>query len=464
MNWWNTNNFPIYLSKLHENPWDIIDKIAYNLKDLSITIDINGNQLNNKESFSKDVMTKFFQQFANKSNFYLKIYDPLNDKEQIEQLLEIANQFNVNIIGGIFLRPDLQNYPECHKEVIKIYKKYSISYISLIEPLGLLKSGQIEKIKILIDNSDQISQINLSFKHLRFQQSLLINEAFKCGISEFDYGLISSSFGYPSLEAIIQAGLFSEKAIFANKSFYNLYSDFKSTFANKIHFDNTKTEIEKDFLENPQIPLEILESILNLQYFTNIGFSLQTIIDEIKKVQSELGNPPFVEPFQTIIISQAIFRLQNSNKSIKTLATIKYASGYWGKKGKDLKNEFENYLVISNRLIAKSRIFDLADEQNKNSSATLKYYRIKDQNDRLILLFLISPKEANYFYNQYLVNPKSIDFSNKKNLAILVKTIFESNSSKNHELRLPEASQEIQGSQNDFRWRYLSRLFQMGKF
>ncbi len=464
INWWNANNFPFYFQTLHNDPWEILDTIEKNLKNVSIIIDVKGNQLNKRISFSEDVLEKFFQQFVNKNNFFLKIYDPLNDVEKIKKLIQIANKYKLNIIGGVFLRPDLDSFPEYHTELLSLYNDSNITHISLIEPLGFLKSGQIAQIKKTIDDYIKISQINLSFKHLRFEQSLLINEALSCGITEFDFDQVTNSFGYPSLEAIIHTLIYSKNSKKEKESLYNLYYQTKSDFAGFSSLEMSKIERELTFIQHPNIPIEVLESIKNLQYFTNVEFTLQTIITEIKKIQFELGNPPLIEPFLTIMISQAIFRLQNSNKGMKTLDTIKYISGYWGNSKEDLNGEFKKLIPTTKNLKSKSTIFNLTSEENENLDEKLKFYDVDRKDERTQLSFLISPEEANYYYHEFLPNPKSINFRNKENLAAIVKTIVEQQTTVGHDVTLPTISQNGQEGQSVFRWRYLSRLFQMGKF
>ena len=463
INWWNSNDFPIYMKNIKKNPWDIFNTITGKLRGFSIVIDLKGDQLNKNKVFSDKIVNEFLTQLTNNKNISVKIYDPLNDITKIEKIIKIANKLDLKLIGGIFLRPDLNNFPKCHTDIIKMYNDFNMSYISLLEPLGLLRQQHILKITELINNYTQIDQINLSFKNLKFQQTSLINEAINCGITEFDFDLNTNEFGYPSLESIINSTVYLKKGFRDDKLPIGLLKKIKPMETSNFNLKHVNNEPIHDYLQFVDIPLNTFKIIKNLQYFTNIEHDLITIISEIKKIQHELGNPPLIDPFQTIIISQAIFRLQNSKKGIRTLDTLKYISGYWGNQPENLKGEFKDFSQISNDLKSKSKIFSSINESEEkiNTLQGLVNDPITDSKSKL--LFIISPEEANYYFNEYLPNPKTIDFSRKENLAKLVKTIYEQENNPKSDLQIKSPS-PTQSNIGEFKWRYLSRLFQMGKF
>ena len=173
-----------------------------------------------------------------------------------------------------------------------------------------------------------------------------------------------------------------------------------------------------------------------------------------------------IEPFLSIVVSQAIFRLQNSNKTIKSLDTLKYLSGYWGFPKESIKGEFKAFLDHSKLLKNKNNIFQpihnsnlkliqIIDSNNENKKKRFNEYEK--------LLFQLSPEETEYYFNELPEKIQSVDFSKRENLAILIKMIFETQREKPIQIATKQQNIPFE-NQNEFRWRYLSRLFQMGKF
>ncbi len=463
INWWNTNHFPVYLQKIHKNPWEILENLQRTLSNAQIIIDVKGNQLNKTKTFSDEIIDKYLSQFAGNDKIIIKIFDPLNELSKIEKISKLASKHNLKVIGGIFLRPDLNNFPECHLNLINFYKDQKISNISLIEPLGLLKIGDIEKIKTIVDKNLQNNHINLSFKHVRMQQILLVQEAVACGITEFDYSLFEKSFGYPTLEAIYNSLTFMNKALSEISLPVHKYHELLANIKQKNLLPIPLKDLDFNYFEDTRIPVEVFQSIMNLRYFTNLTEDLPTILSTVKKVQDELGNPPLIDPFLTIITSQTVFRLQNSHKGIESLDTLKYISGFWGTPVNELKGEFKGFVKTANHLSRKTKLFSPMDQFQEKLQENLDANQAEIKEDKDKLLFLFSPEEAKYFFREYEPRPKIINFRDKKNLAVLVKTILENKKLNEKELVIRNEPQTEQDS-GEFRWRYLSRLFQIGKF
>ena len=464
LNWWNSNDFPVYLKNLHINPWELLNTIEKRLNDIPIIIDLKCYQLNRNNNYSEDILDLFLAQFEKKDQIFMKVFDPLNDVQKIRKVISLCTKHNIKIIGGIFLRPDLENFPDCHIELIKLYKEHNISYISLIEPLGLLKEGQITKIKNLIDNFIQNYKVNLSIKLLKFQQPLLINEAIQSGIKEIDCSILSKFFGFPSYEAIVNSLIFLKADTSALSLPLKLLNKIKTSPIEEIISKVLKTEKILNYAPNTYIPLELINSVENLRYFTNVPFKLDNILEKMEKIKNELGNPPYLEPFSTIIVSQAIFMLQNGKKGIKTLDTLKYLSEYWGKQNGKIDGEFRRLLPVAKKLKQKNHIFQAINTSDLNLTDLPSRVNSKIKNDKEKLLFIISPTDSIHYFTEYLPNPTTIDFSKKENIARLVKSILESQKQERKELLIPTNNPSNINLESDFRWRYLSRLFQIGKF
>ena len=464
INWWNPNNFGYYLRNLHLNPWDLLNELSTKLKNKKIIIDVKNFQLNKYKSFSDQVINNFFSELKNKENFYIKMYDPLNDVNTIEKIIIIANTYRLKIIGGIFLRPEMEDFPHCHIDLIKLYKKYNISYLSLLEPLGLLKQGDIITIKSFIDEHIQTKTINLSAEHTRFNQVLLVNEAINCGINEIEFEIPSKEFGKPSIETIIHSLLYTKTDI-TDKDF--LFSLLPKTEFKKNGSSLYDLEF-KNYLQNQSskqvMPLEVIQKIVKMKYITNLKFETNIILDEIKQIQRELGNPPLIDPFLTIIISQAIFKLQNNNKGIKTLDLTKFLSGYWGLQSQEFLNESAEFNKASNILKSKSNIFKPVDTSDVIVKRVLESNSLFAKGNKEKLLFIIAPEESEYFFADYPNEIKFLDFSDRVNIAKLMKAVLEQEKSNNLQFSDHLVSDNDNKNLNDFKWRYVSRLFQIGRF
>lgn len=470
VNWWNSTEFPHYLRQTHINPWLLLDNIFRELKGKKFIIDLRVNQLSNFKPFSTENVHRYLTNLPENKNIFIKIFDPLNDLKNIQNMINIVLKNNLNLIGSIFLRPDCKDFPSCHENLIKLYADNDIKNINILEPLGLLKQNNIIQIKKLIDKTIKNAEISLSFKHFELQQPILLSEAIVKGITEIEYSLIPEKFGFPSLKSIYEAfdclNMNSSLKNFPLKLLNKFNNDYLSTLNNNNN-NNRSIELLQVKSDFPKIPVNTIYAIRELKYFTNVPFELNTILSEITKTQLELGNPPLIEPFSAIIISQAIFRLQNSNKSLQTLDTMKYIAGYWGERKEDLSGDFKEFLPLADSLKKKSKIFKFSqlDSQEVTNLNKTKKDTLKDEKDKIILELF--PEEANYFFNEYTQRPKSFDISKRSNLAILMKVYFEQNHQINGNdfpLNLQANYNQKNVNTNEFRWRYLSRLFQMGKF
>ena len=464
INWWNSNNFSYYLRNLHKNPWDLLYRINENINPKKQVVDVRVNQLSNYKSFSSNIVNNYFEELSNQENLFIKIYDPLNDVRNITKIIDLAVKNNLKIIGGIFLRPDLKDYPDFHSDLIKTYDEYNINYLSLIEPLGILKQNEIQKIKKKIDEINKKTQINISINQNPVNQSLIILEAMNLGITEYDCSVVSSKFGFPSINTLYETALYSQMKI-DEKDFPSNLLNIENYELNLAKNQKISTKEENQGkIKFPTIPLNTIKRIVELKYFTNLPFDLSIILNQVIQTQADLGYPPLIEPFLSLIISQSIFRLQNNNKGVQTLDTLKYVAGFWGKQPEQLNGDYKDLIAITDKLKKNSKLFKIQtiDEQPGTITEPLTKKEFKTQREKI--LFTLFPEESNYFYYEYPLIPKKIDLSKRENIAKLLKVYLANSKSKQSGILINQADYPESGNDNSFRWRYLSRLFQMGKF
>jgi pyruvate/oxaloacetate carboxyltransferase len=461
INWWNSKNFSSYFENLKMNPWEILDRIHAKLENFSNIVDVSCFQLSNNLTFSEEIIADFFSQIKNKRNLSVKIYDPLNDIANIKKILKIAKNQDLKIIGGVFLRPDMEEYPDCHIDVIDFYISNNIKQLSLIEPLGLLKLGDITKIIDKISNKFDKKFINFSFKTIKNHQPFLLKEALDSDIENFDFTLLSQNFGLPDLDVILSTIIFSNKKNQVPKSFFELIHKVNSSEMFKKNSNSLKKISNSYLLYYGNHPINYLKEVISLIKFTNLKFDFVEILNESKKTQLNLGNPPLIDPFSKIILSQSIFKLQEKKYEIHTLDLQKFIAGYWGKSPKNFNDEFIEIEKKINSLKNASTIHKKIEYSDIVNQELFESNKMHINESKHKISFLISPEEASYFFNEYSERSKILDFSEKSNLANLIFSLIEYEKNDKRNIRLNEGI--IKSTGLDDKWRSLTRLMLMGR-
>ena len=65
VNFWNSENFPLYLKKMKKNPWDILADYFLILKNTPLIIDLKCNQLANDKIFSRELISNYLNEINN---------------------------------------------------------------------------------------------------------------------------------------------------------------------------------------------------------------------------------------------------------------------------------------------------------------------------------------------------------------------------------------------------------------
>lgn len=402
----------------HENPWKRLSFISKNIKKTPLQMSIRGKNLVGYRPFSDEIIEKFLKTSFNFGISSLKIFDPLNDIDNIKTIIKIAKDNNI-LVQGVICYTIAPGYDiNFYLEYAKKLAIEGVDGISIKDPAGiLLPDVLIDLIKVFKENIKL--PIRLHSHITNNIASLTYYEAIKHGIDGLDCTFYPMSFpaSQPAIENIIKI---FESDLKEHKINFDLNIDNTLELSKKIMNICSKQNMEKISLPlNLQdcFKYQLTRGSFNFLYDQlknkNMLNSLQEILEETYKIREDLGFPPMITPISQLIIAQAIYNIILGEKYKLIPKEIKeFIKGRYGNTINPINQE------LTDKILKEKTIIN--DNFRKNNVDELYFEKIKqivpddlvvDETD--YLTYAIFPELAMDLF-RYRKNPDSFKNGNIK--------------------------------------------------
>ena len=396
---WGGATYDCCLRFLNENPWDRLKVFKKNFKKTKLQMLLRGKNLVGYKEYDDSVIELFIKNAAKEGISIFRIFDSLNDIDNIKSSIEFVNNEKENSQGTI-----------CYTTSPVHNEKYWIKLAKDIEDIGA-KSLAIKDMAGLLRPNVGYELIKKLKKNLKIPIHLHTHsttgladatnlKAFEAGVDNIDTSISSFSnlYAHTATESFISMIYKDDENPFDMNLLTNIAEHFQSVRPKYVQYEGSMRGVDINMLLY-QVPGGML-SILEKQLVDlNKQHRLKDLIDEIPRIREDVGYVPLVTPSSQIVGAQALMnvldgeRYKTLNKEFVDLVNGKYGKIPGKVNSKLLKKIDKN---ISDGESENMTI----SEYRKDFSNFCKSNNIKDfsNKDTDLLNYILFNKESKDFY------------------------------------------------------------------
>jgi len=396
---WGGATYDCCLRFLNENPWDRLKVFKKKFKKTKLQMLLRGKNLVGYKEYDDSVIELFIKNAAKEGINIFRIFDALNDIENIKSSIEFVNNEKENSQGTI-----------CYTTSPVHNEKYWIKLAKDIEDIGA-KSLAIKDMAGLLRPNVGYELIKKLKKNLKIPIHLHTHsttgladatnlKAYEAGVDNIDTSISSFSnlYAHTATESFISMIYKDDENPFDMNLLTNIAEHFQSVRPKYVQYEGSMRGVDINMLLY-QVPGGML-SILEKQLVDlNKQHRLKDLIDEIPRIREDVGFVPLVTPSSQIVGAQALMnvldgeRYKTINKEFVDLVNGKYGqipgkinSKLLKKIDKNIPDNQSENMTIS--------------EYRKDFSNFCKSNNIKDfsKKDTDLLNYILFNKESKDFY------------------------------------------------------------------
>ena len=396
---WGGATYDCCLRFLNEDPWDRLKIFKKHFKNTKLQMLLRGKNLVGYKEYNNEIISLFIKNSAKHGINIFRIFDALNDINNIKSSIEFVNDEQQNSQGTI-----------CYTTSPVHNEKYWINLAKNIEDIGA-KSLAIKDMAGLLRPKVCYELVKKLKKNLNIPLHLHTHsttgladatnfKAYEAGVDNLDTSISSFSnlYAHTATESLISM-IYDDKKNPFNLNLLSEISEYFQSIRNKYkEYEGSLKGADINMLIN-QVPggmLSILEKqLLDLKKQNK----LKDLIKEIPRIREDVGFVPLVTPSSQIVGAQALMnvldgkRYKTLNKEFVDLVMGKYGK-IPGKVSSKLKKRVESFEYDND--------IDLTSvkEHRINFSKFFKENNLKDlsKQDTHLLNFILFPKESKDFY------------------------------------------------------------------
>ena len=398
---WGGATYDCCLRFLNEDPWKRLSVIKSNVKKTKLQMLLRGKNLVGYKKYDDSVIDLFIKESSKNGIDIFRIFDALNDINNILYSIECVNKYGSNSQGTISYTTSPIHNDKYWLKLAKDIEYAGAKSLGIKDMAGLLKPktaySLVKKLK---------KNLNIPI-HLHTHATTGLADAtnfkaFEAGVDNIDTSISSFSnlYAHTATESFISM-IYDEDENPFNMNELAEISDYFQNIRNKYSkYEGSMKGVDIKMLIN-QVPGGML-SILEKQLFDiNKLDKLDDLIKEIPEIRKDVGYIPLVTPTSQIIGAQALLNvLDNSRYKNLNKEFIDLVNGKYGK----IPGEVNKSLL---------KIIDSKNYEETSTSLTVndarlefkkfcKYNSLKDlyNNNTDLLNYILFPKESKDFYNK----------------------------------------------------------------
>ena len=396
---WGGATYDCCLRYLNENPWDRLKIFKKHIKKTRLQMLLRGKNLVGYKEYDDSVISLFIKNAVKEGINIFRIFDSLNDINNIKSSIEYVNREGENSQGTI-----------CYTTSPVHNEKYWITLAKNIEDIGA-KSLAIKDMAGLLRPNVGFDLIKKLKKNLKIPIYLHTHsttgladatnlKAYEAGVDNIDTSISSFSnlYAHTATESFISMIYKDSDNPFDMKLLTKIAEYFQSIRPKYIQYEGSMRGVDINMLlyQVPGGMLSILEKqLVDLKKQDR----LKDLIDEIPRIRKDVGYVPLVTPSSQIVGAQALMNVLD-NERYKTLNKefIDLVNGKYGKIPGKVNKKLLN--KIDKNILDESTENFTIDSYKKDFSEFCKSNDLEDFSNKEtdLLNYILFPKESKEYY------------------------------------------------------------------
>ena len=404
---WGGATYDVCLRFLNEDPWERLKIFKKYFKKTKLQMLLRGKNLVGYKKYHDSVISLFISNSIKKGINIFRIFDSLNDINNLQSSIEYVNKGGQNSQGTI-----------CYTTSPVHNEKYWIKLAKDIEDIGA-KSLAIKDMAGLLRPQVCYSLIKKLKSNLKIPIHLHTHattgladatnfKAFEAGVDNIDTSISSFSnlYAHTATESFISM-LYDDKSNpFDMKLLTEISKHFHELRPKYEVYEGSMKGVDINMLIN-QVPGGML-SILEKQLLDlDRSDKLKQLIDEIPKIREDVGYVPLVTPSSQIVGAQALMNVLDE-KRYETLTKefVDLVNGEYGKVPGKICSKLLKRIEKSSQVNESANVLqDVNFYKSKfKKFCNNNYLKNLYENDSHLLNFILFSKESEQFYLSNMKN------------------------------------------------------------
>ena len=406
---WGGATFDVCLRHLNEDPWERLKELKKAMPKTPQQMLLRGQNLVGYKHFSDQIVSKFINKSAENGIDVFRIFDALNDIENIRFSLEQVKENNKHAQAAMAYTTSPIHNIQYWLDLAKSMEDIGIDSIAIKDMAGILKPN--DAFQLISKLKEELSIPIHMQTHATTGMSTATNlKAIEAGIDNIDTSISSMSmtYGHSSTETLVSMLQDTDLSLNFDLLKLDQISQYFKKIRNKYsEFEGSLKGVDVQMLVR-QVPGGMLSNLESQLKQMNLEDKLEEVIQEIPRVRKDLGYLPLVTPVSQIIGAQALSNIIDGKRYEKlSIELTKLISGYYGKIFGKVEDDLKDKARLEMEPIKTRPADDLVNdfEQLKEdlSNFCLKN-SLKDasQIDENVLSFALFPySSTDFFKNNY---------------------------------------------------------------
>lgn len=328
---WGGATYDCCLRFLNENPWDRLKIFKKHFKKTKMQMLLRGKNLVGYKEFDDSVISLFIKNAAKEGIHIYRIFDALNDVNNIKSSIDFVNREGKNSQGTICYTTSPVHNEKYWLDVSKKIEDLGATSLAIKDMAGLLRPNTAyELIKKLKKNLK--IPVYLHTHSTTGLADATNFKAYEAGVDNIDTSISSFSnlYAHTATESFISMIYKEDENPFDMKLLTQISEYFHKMRPKYSAYEGSMRGVDINMLIN-QVPGGML-SILEKQLTDlNKQDKLKDLIDEIPRIRKDVGYVPLVTPSSQIVGAQALMNvLDESRYKTLTKEFVDLVNGRYG--------------------------------------------------------------------------------------------------------------------------------------
>ena len=330
---WGGATFDSCIRYLNEDPWERLRALKKAMPNTQQQMLLRGQNLVGYKHYSDDTVSLFIQKAAENGIDVFRIFDALNDFNNIEFSIKQVKENGKHAQGAMAYTTSPVHNLDTWLDYAKKVEDSGADSFAIKDMAGILKP--YDAFELVTALKDKLSIPIHMQCHATTGMSTASNlKAIEAGIDNIDTSISSMSmtYGHSATETLVSMFSDREADLGLDINLLGEIADYFRIIREKYsEFEGSLKGVDSTMLIK-QVPGGMLSNLESQLKTINQEDKLEKVKDEIAKVREDFGFPPLVTPVSQIIGAQSLLNVtENSRYGSLTSETKKLVLGAYGK-------------------------------------------------------------------------------------------------------------------------------------
>ena len=396
---WGGATFDSCIRYLNEDPWERLRALKKAMPNTRQQMLLRGQNLVGYKHYSDETVSLFIQKSAENGIDVFRVFDALNDFNNIEFALKQVKENGKHAQGAMAYTTSPVHNLETWLDYAKKVEDSGADSFAIKDMAGILKP--YDAFELVTALKDKLSIPIHMQCHATTGMSTASNlKAIEAGIDNIDTSISSMSmtYGHSATETLVSMFSDREADLGLDINLLGEISDYFRVIREKYsEFEGSLKGVDSTMLIK-QVPGGMLSNLESQLKTINQQDKLEKVKDEIAKVREDFGYPPLVTPVSQIIGAQSLLNVtENSKYGSLTSETKKLVLGAYGKLPGKVKEEIVKKASEDPPEQEDERKLEEIAEELKTICSKYNLPDLSDNTESLLTYTLFSNTAVNFF-------------------------------------------------------------------